>query len=148
MVKQQRSMSEFERFHHQMERMWSQLVGDMVVPPSYCTNVFDPPVDVYEENGRVVVVMEIAGIRGQEIGIEVDEQRLTVRGVRPGDAQGAKRSYSQLEICRGEFRRNITLPVPVDVGSIEVAYEDGFLRLSLAKASVPGKILVRRRTTS
>ncbi len=136
--------SDFERFHLHTERIWSRVLSGHDQPPGYCTQAFAPPVDIYERDGEVVVVMEVAGVRGSELRLTLDGQRLTVGGVRHDYLFSDARTYTQIEVCRGEFRRTVTLPCPVNAEDATIAYEDGFLRLTFAKVPpAPGE----RRTT-
>lgn len=137
--------SEFEQFHFQMERIWSNVVsGSGPQRPGYCTQVFAPPADVYQRDGEIVVVLEIAGIRGSEVHLHCDGYRLTVGGVREDPSSDNARSYSQIEVCRGEFQRSLVLPSPVDVETMSISYDDGFLRLAFAKAALPSRFRLRR----
>jgi HSP20 family protein len=137
--------SDFERFHFQMERIWSRAVsGSGPQAPGYCTQVFAPPADVYQRNGEVFVVIEIAGIRGTEVHLQCDGQQLTVSGAREDPSSDDARSYSQIEVCRGEFQRALVLPSPVDVETMRISYDDGFLRLAFAKAPQPSRFRLRR----
>ena len=139
--------SDFERFHLQIERSWSNVMsGSGPQAPGYCTQSFAPPADVYLREGEVVVVMEVAGIRGSEVNLECDGQRLTISGVREDPAADEPRSYSQIEVCRGDYQRTLTLPAPVNVESMRIAYDDGFLRLVFARAPVPSRFHLHRTT--
>jgi HSP20 family protein len=98
-----------------------------------------PPTDVYETDSDFVVLAEVAGMRGVEIAVTLDEQVLRIRGRRP-EARGA-RAYHQMEINYGEFVVEIRLPVPIDREGIDASYVDGFLRVTLPKA-LPRRISV------
>ncbi len=137
---------EFHRFNLQMERLWSHVVSGSQPPPGYGAQAFAPPVDIYEHSDSVVVVMELAGVRGAEIDLRVDGQRLTIAGFRHDHLDESARSYCQMEICRGEFGRTVTMPCPVEAESVGVTYDDGMLRLVFAKAARPVSHRVVRRT--
>jgi HSP20 family protein len=91
-----------------------------------------PPTDVYETDAEFVVLVELAGMRGVEISVTLEEQLLRIRGLRP-EARGA-RAYHQMEINYGDFVVEVRLPVPIDRDRIDASYSDGFLRVSLPKA--------------
>ena len=98
-----------------------------------------PPTDVYESDSEYTVLVELAGMRGVEISVTLDEQILRIRGSRP-EAAGT-RAYHQMEINYGEFVVEFRLPVPVDRERIDASYSDGFLRVVLPKAQ-PRRISV------
>lgn len=101
------------------------------------SRVWSPPTDVFETDDAVVVRVEVAGMKNAEFSISLDEQILTIQGVRSD--QPKRRAYHQMEIHFGEFRSQVGLHWIVDAESIEAEYDDGFLRLVLPKAK-PQKI--------
>lgn len=109
----------------------------LVVRHSY---IWRPPTDVMEDEGRLIVIVEVAGMRDGEFHVTIAGQRLTISGVRPVSAS-ASSAYHQLEVHYGEFRTDVTLPWPVDEEHIVARYDDGFLRLELPRAQ-PQRIRV------
>jgi HSP20 family protein len=110
---------------------------------------WQPRVDIDETSAAIRVKIELAGIRPEEIHVELsgDARTLTVRGVRRdnhGDA-GDRTMFHQMEIYFGPFERNIPLPArpAVDRENVEASYRDGFLVVSLPKVTAP-----RPKTTS
>ncbi len=101
------------------------------------SRVWSPPTDVFETEDAVVVRVEVAGMKNAEFSVSLDDDILTIQGVRPD--QPERRAYHQLEIHFGEFRSQIGLHWIVDPDGIEAEYDDGFLRLVLPKAR-PQKI--------
>jgi HSP20 family protein len=96
------------------------------------SRVWSPPTDVYETDDAVIVRVEVSGMKNAEFAISLDEQILTIQGVRPD--QPEQRAYHQMEIHFGEFRSQIGLHWVIDQENIEAEYNDGFLRLVLPKA--------------
>ena len=91
-----------------------------------------PPTDVLETEESYVVVVEIAGMRGEGFSITFDRQVLSIRGHRT-DAN-PRVAYHQMEIDYGEFLTEIRIPYRIDDTRIEATYHDGFLRVVLPKA--------------
>lgn len=127
--------SDFEqRIFERLDRARRSLFGNSPGSPNFCAPYMEPPVDVYETDTEVVVVMEIAGIPEEEVEIEVDGLTMAIRGERrplPGRPQ---RSYSQIEITQGKFQREILLPAEVDTQDLQAEYRDGILEIVLPKA--------------
>lgn len=96
------------------------------------TNAWHPPTDVLETDDAIVVIVEIAGMRGAEFSVTFDQQVLTIRGHRT--ETNPRRAYHQIEIDYGEFMSIVKILAPVDSSGIEAAYSDGFLRVNLPKA--------------
>ena len=94
-----------------------------------------PPTDVYETEDQIVLLMEIAGVRQDDISVILHDRRLTIVGVR-SDANaepGERRAYHQMEVPFGEFRCDVDLPGPVDEANISAEYSQGFLRVTLPR---------------
>jgi HSP20 family protein len=98
-------------------------------------HVLRPPTDVMEEGDRLVILVEIAGMRRGEFHVALNSQRLMISGNRPRPLESPT-AYHQLEVRYGEFRTEVTLPWPVDDEGIVAEYDDGFLRIELPRASV------------
>ena len=94
--------------------------------------IWQPPTDVYETDGAIIVQIEIAGMRDAEFVISLEKRALAIGGVRPTLVSGG--ACHQLEIPSGEFVSMIELPVAVDYERVEAEYSDGFLVVTLPKA--------------
>ena len=92
-----------------------------------------PPTDIYETENRYVVRVEIAGMKASEFAVTVDDNTITIRGVRSDTTE--RRAYHQMEIHFGEFSIEIEFPGSVDISGVEADYDDGFLRVSLPEES-------------
>ena len=93
---------------------------------------FTPNVDVYYAGDpqRAVVKIELAGLKLDEVGIEISGRQLAIVGERQvQETEG--RVYQQVEIPSGPFRRVVELQVDVDPDQARATYEDGVLRIDL-----------------
>jgi HSP20 family protein len=95
--------------------------------------VWEPAVDIYETEKDIVVVLELAGVRQEEIKVAIERNILVVRGERKETSARSRKSYYQMEIHRGSFEKVITLPAPVDPDQTKAFYEEGLLRIVLPK---------------
>jgi HSP20 family protein len=100
------------------------------------TSGFSPAVDVYYcgDPPMAVVKAELAGIDADELALEIRGRELVIAGQRPiGDSE--RRSYQQIEIEHGPFRRVVALGVEVDADRVKATYENGILRVQLPIAA-------------
>jgi HSP20 family protein len=124
--------SEFDRIRERMGVAWQEVIG----PPGtlrFCPPVLQPNVDIYETESELVVVLELAGIRGAEVEVAVSGRTLVLRGERKPMGGSPGRLYSQMEICQGIFQREMSLPADVDTDGATSAYEAGLLTIVLPK---------------
>ncbi len=91
-----------------------------------------PPVDLYETAERYVITAEVAGLEQQDVQIQIQDGKLTLRGERrPTDRQPAR--FEQVERGHGRFARTFVLPHQVDVAGISADLRDGVLTVSVPK---------------
>lgn len=93
---------------------------------------FAPPTDVIELNDKLIVRIEIAGMRAADFNVALANHHLVVSGVRERPPM-ATAAYHQVEIGHGEFRVEVTLPWHVDQDSVAASYKDGFLQIELPR---------------
>ncbi len=103
-------------------------------------NVWHPATDVFETDEKIVIRVEIAGMREGEVAVNFDHHILSITGVRSEVTE--KRAFHQMEIFFGEFSTEIEIPVAIDTDQIQAEYQDGFLHVYLPKA-VPKKIHIK-----
>lgn len=87
--------------------------------------------DVYEENGNVIVEMQVAGINPDKVDISVEGDHLRVTGSREEEKEHEERDYYSKEIRRGSFERIIHLPMAVDRSKIRAETREGVLKITL-----------------
>jgi HSP20 family protein len=91
-------------------------------------------VDVYycgeDAPEKAIVKVELPGIELHAVNLEVTGRTLVISGERPvRDTEG--RTYQQVELPSGPFRRAVELSVDVDAEQAQATYEDGILRVEL-----------------
>ena len=94
---------------------------------------FVPAVDVYEDTEKVVLKLEIPGVREEDVDIRVENQTLSVRGERKFDSEEKQENFHRIERHYGSFFRSFSLPTTVDTDAVAATYNAGILRLELKK---------------
>jgi len=95
-------------------------------------NVWRPQVGIYESPDEIMIVTDIAGVRTEDLYVEVHRRVLRIHGKRVTPA-GRNTRYRLAEIPYGYFERNLSLPLPIDTESITATYADGLLQIRMAK---------------
>ncbi len=94
------------------------------------------PAEMWEENERIVVAIEIPGMEPDDFEIEIVEGQLTIRGEkRTGHAESIGEHYFLLERAYGFFERTMHLPAEVDQDNVKAHYRHGVLSIFLPKSS-------------
>ena len=125
--------AEFNRLATYADQVWGQLAVGRPNVPQFSPSVLEPPIDVYQTESEVVVVVEAPGMRDQEVSLEVEAGRLTIYGHKRNLHSSHKHLYSQMEIACGPFQRTVDLPVEVDPEGAVVRYNDGYIEIRLPR---------------
>jgi HSP20 family protein len=98
------------------------------------SNGWSPALDLYEGNDNVTAIVELPGMRKEEIEISLHDGTLTVSGEckRESSSNGDKAERTERYV--GTFRRSIALPTRVDANKVSATYRDGILTVTLPKA--------------
>ena len=100
---------------------------------SLTTSSFAPAVDVYEDEHKVTLKIEVPGIDEKDIDVRVENNTLTVHGERKIEKEEKEENYRRVERQYGSFTRTFTLPQTVDTENVSATYEKGVLKISLPK---------------
>jgi HSP20 family protein len=94
---------------------------------------WSPALDLYQSNDNVIAVVELPGMRKEDIEISLHDGTLTISGERKRDSANGEKA-ERTERYVGAFRRSITLPTRVDATKVSATYRDGILTVTLPKA--------------
>lgn len=83
--------------------------------------------DCYEIN------IELAGVKADDISLELIDNRLTVKGEKSVEREDKGRNYYFSEREYGAFQRSFRLPQDADDANISANFEDGVLKLRIGK---------------
>lgn len=104
---------------------------------------WQPPTDIYEDECRVVVKMELPEMDQEDIQVRLEEDRLVVEGERRFEGEDRRRNYARIERSYGHFRRAFALPDIVRAEAIHASCERGVLTITLPKRDGGGQIEVK-----
>jgi HSP20 family protein len=96
----------------------------------------DIPVDVAEKENEFVVRATIPGVRPEDIQVNVQGDRLTLRAEGQGEQERKDEHYVIRERYATSYYRTLTLPSPVNTDQADASYDQGVLTLTLPKAQV------------
>lgn len=94
--------------------------------------------DVFEDDHRLVVRLEVPGMEKENLHIEVRDDHLVVGGEKLFERESSSGRYRVMQCAYGSFSRTVPLPVPVIGEQARASYKNGVLRVELPKVS-PGQ---------
>jgi len=93
-----------------------------------------PNTDVYTTDEGLVVKLELAGMRSENLQITVEANKLRIAGQRPDGCRAAKFNFLAMEINYGPFENVLELPPGYDLTQAKASYLNGFLRIDVPVA--------------
>ena len=116
---------EFRRMQGEMARMLERF-------PAARVEEF-PPMNIWTGEDGIVVTMLIPGVQEGDVDITLQEDTLTIKGVRRPSDEGEGVTYHRQERSFGEFARSIVLPYRVDADKADAMFDGGVLGVRLAR---------------
>jgi HSP20 family protein len=103
-----------------------------------------PAADVYETNDTIIIELELTGVDKSSLEILFQDEYLFLQGKRPLPPQMQSAKIHRIERLYGHFQRVFQIPQPVDVQHVSASYQQGVLKIMLAKFNqfVSGKVNV------
>ena len=97
------------------------------------TTSWSPSVDIFETEGEIIVKAELPGLDRKDIVLHLENNVLTLRGVRKFEKETKDENYHRIERSYGAFNRSFSIPATVDEEKIRADYKDGVLKIVLPK---------------
>ncbi|HEY0456734.1 MAG TPA: Hsp20/alpha crystallin family protein [Verrucomicrobiae bacterium] len=94
-----------------------------------------PNTDVYVSEGNLVIKVELAGMRREDLELTVEGNRLMISGQRPDDSRNAKCKFLVMEINYGPFECVIEIPPGYELTQAKAQYQNGFLRVEVPQTT-------------
>ncbi len=99
----------------------------------FTTTSFVPPVDIYETEQSIVLKVEVPGVEQKDLDIRIENNTITIRGERKFEKEVKEENFHRVERRYGSFQRSFTLPNTVNTENVTADYENGLLKVTLAK---------------
>lgn len=106
------------------------------INPFEDTSIKCPIHDVIENEKEYVVEAMLAGIKKEDVIVDVNERRLSIEAVR-NEVKDLK--YNRKESFTGTYKRSFILPDNADADNITATLEDGVLTVNIPKLEEPKK---------
>jgi HSP20 family protein len=121
---------ELAALEERLDQVFERAFGSGVRLPGR-TDHFRPAIDVCEKEGTLLVQVELAGVRPEDVRLVVDGEYLQISGQRRTLWDDPPRRHLQLEIPQGNFERVLRLRAPYDSDRVTASLEAGVLTVRL-----------------
>jgi HSP20 family protein len=104
---------------------------------------FQPAIDVFEKDGRLVTKIDLPGMKKEDVKVEVTDGYLSIVGERKSEVEEKKDTFYRCERQYGSFYRTVPLPEGVKLEDVKAIFTEGVLEVSVPLPAKP-KADVRR----
>lgn len=111
-----------------MDEMFKDWMGG-----TQMVNKVVPPVNIRENENGFTVELMAAGLKKEDLNIEVDNELLTISAEIKAENNEDGGKFTKREFGLTSFKRSFHLPETVNEEGINAVYEDGILKLTLPK---------------
>ena len=94
---------------------------------------FIPSIDIYEKKNSIVVEATLAGIKPEDVDINIKDDVLVIEGKREISSEVDEKNYYRKEVRSGLFHRTIALPISVKAKKAGADFKNGLLTITLPK---------------
>jgi len=101
---------------------------------------FVPAIDMFEEGDELVIKAELAGMKREDIKVELSGNMLTLSGEKRGEEKVERKDYYRVEQAYGSFSRTLELPEGVNMDDVKASYKDGLLEIRIPRKTETRKI--------
>jgi HSP20 family protein len=124
---------DIERIRRDLDRFSEAVRAGRSLPDD--EHPWAPLVDIYEQADTLVLVVDLPGLKRDEIDLTIHNDSLTLEGER--NRADSERGI-RLERPMGRFRRSFRIGVPIDPAGAQATYRNGVLRVRLPRAAPQG----------
>lgn len=117
-----------EQMNRLLDLAWNREAGEELKE-----GIWQPSVDIYEDEESVVIKAEVPDIDQNDIEVRIEDNTLTLKGERKLDQSIRKENYHRVERYYGPFQRSFSLPPTIDQEKVKATCERGVLTLILPK---------------
>lgn len=117
-----------DQMNRLLDLAWSKEPGEELRE-----GVWQPPVDIVEDENSVILKAELPGLDQKDIEVRIEDSTLTIRGERKHDTEIKQENYHRIERYYGSFQRSFTLPQTIDQEKVKATCDKGILTIVLPK---------------
>jgi HSP20 family protein len=126
----------FAIMRRRMDHMFEGLLqGFDLQPFESQSGVFNPNIDVVENDKEIRISAELPGMEDKDIEVSINKESLSIKGEKKEEREDKGKGYYRMERSYGSFSRTIPLPIEVETDKIEAKFKKGVLSITLPKTA-------------
>ena len=110
--------------------------GDGFVDEKFQNKNWVPAVNVSENDKNYEIEVAAPGMKKGDFKVQIEKGTLTISAERKEEKEEKKKNYTRQEYSYNSFNRSFNMPDDVKEEDVKAHYEDGVLKLSVAKKAL------------
>jgi HSP20 family protein len=102
-------------------------------------SLWSPHLEVHERNGKLVIEVDLPGVRREDVNVQVEPDAVIIQGERTQQSQRNEQGYYHSERSYGSFYRAIPLPEGIDVEQAAATFRNGVLEIEMPMPQQRGR---------
>jgi len=136
-VRRDEDTNPFLTLHREMNRLFDDAFRGFGMTPFASDRIFDRPaawphIELSETDSEIKVSAELPGLEEKDVGIEVGNGILAIKGEKKTETEDRDRRFS--ERFYGRFERHIAVE-GIDEDKVSASFKNGVLNVSLPKSA-------------
>jgi HSP20 family protein len=131
---------ELAELEEQMDRAFERALAGAVRLPAGL-DAWRPALDVYETERAIVVRVELAGVRSEDVRVVVDGEYLQISGRRCFTPASRTQRHVLIEIAQGSFERVLRTRAEYDPDRVSARLENGLLTIELPRKDAGSRVI-------
>lgn len=115
-----------------INELFNTAVGD-VVQKTDKKRFTNPATNVIEYDNRYELMLTLPGYSKEDVSITIEDERLTVKSIKTEEESDQSLNYRLREWNYGGVEKHFKLSDTIDTASVEAIFEQGILKITLAK---------------
>ena len=92
-----------------------------------------PKVDVIDYDDKITIEAEIPGLSKDEVSVDMEENVITVSGLKHSHTEDTSTRYIRRELKRSAFKRSFRLGENLNLKKVKADFQNGVLLISVPK---------------
>lgn len=124
---------EFLKLHDKVNKIFDSQYPQFRLPGVAESSFWRPDADIYEDNDKYTVFVDLPGVDKNNINLKVEDSTLTVKVERKYDDSFKSDNFIRSERKMGEFYRSFHLPSNCKRDGIKAKFDAGVLEIVIFK---------------
>jgi HSP20 family protein len=131
LMRPKQPFTEIETIRQQLDKAFDQLATTR----DNSEAAWMPALELVDAGDNFVLKAQLPGIDPKDVDVQVTREAISISGERRCENTDEKPGCVRSEFRYGKFHRVLSLPAPIQNGSVEAECKDGILTLTLPKVT-------------